>query len=218
MHSLSFNCAGEPLDLFGAKAIGWSRARTLIVADVHLGKASAFRHAGLAVPEQVTTADLTLLTELLRTTAAERLVVLGDLIHARTGQSDSTLEAFHLWRAQHEQLAIDLVLGNHDRSIGSWQEAWRLKVSTELYDAPFVFAHSPRKVAGYYALSGHQHPAVRCAGMRLPCFHFSSDSGVLPAFGSFTGTHVIRPSHTDRVFVVNDGEIAELPQLLLRRA
>ena len=74
-------------------------------------KPAAFRHAGLAVPEQVTNADLELLTELLRSTAAERLVVLGDLIHAATGQSDSTVEAFRLWREQHEQLAIDLVLG-----------------------------------------------------------------------------------------------------------
>lgn len=214
MHSLSFSWAGERLELFGAKAIGWPRARTLIIADLHLGKASAFRHAGLAVPEQVTVADLSLLTELLDYSAPERLVVLGDLIHARTGQTESTLSAFRSWRSRHESLSIELVLGNHDRAIADWQQAWNLKVRTELIDAPFLFTHSSRKLAGFFGLSGHQHPAVRCAGMRLPCFHFSMDSGVLPAFGSFTGTHVVRPVRTDRVFAVNGGEIVEVPQLL----
>jgi uncharacterized protein len=217
MESVSITCAGERLVLFGAKAIGWSRARTLLVADCHLGKAAAFRHAGIAVPEQVTVADLHLLSELIRDSSAQRLVVLGDLFHAPTGQTEATLGAFERWRAEHSQLAIDLVLGNHDSAIQSWPASWGLTLSKHVFDAPFVFAHQPKDVPGYFGLSGHQHPAVRCAGMRLPCFHFSATSGVLPAFGSFTGTHVIRPGRADRVFVVNGGEIAELPELLFGR-
>jgi DNA ligase-associated metallophosphoesterase len=218
MHNISIDCAGEQLDLFGAKAIGWSRARTLLVADCHLGKASAFRHAGIAVPEQVTAADLQLLSDLVRKTAAQRLVVLGDLFHAPTGQSEATLGAFERWRSEHSQLAIDLVLGNHDRAIHAWPACWSMTIAKQVFDAPFVFAHEQTHIPGYFALSGHQHPAVRCAGMRLACFHFSAKSGVLPAFGSFTGTHVIRPGRADQVFVVNGGEIAELPALLFRQA
>jgi hypothetical protein len=38
--------------------------------------------------------------------------------------------------------------------------------------------------------------------LRLPCFHFGAHCGVLPAFGDFTGMHVVRPEAGDRVFVV----------------
>jgi DNA ligase-associated metallophosphoesterase len=214
MDSVSILCAGERLDLFGAKAIGWSRARTLLVADCHLGKASAFRQAGIAVPEQVTVADLQLLSGLVHQTAAQRLVVLGDLFHSRAGQSEATLGAFERWRTAHRELAVDLVLGNHDVAIQGWPASWGVTIAKEVFDAPFVFAHEQKHVPEYFSLSGHQHPAVRCAGMRLPCFHFSATSAVLPAFGSFTGTHVIRPARADRVFVVNGGEIAELPESL----
>jgi hypothetical protein len=48
-------------------------------------------------------------------------------------------------------------------------------------------------------------------GLHLPCFHFGAAVGVLPAFGGFTGTHVVQPSPGDRVFVVADDLVREVP-------
>jgi metallophosphoesterase superfamily enzyme len=44
---------------------------------------------------------------------------------------------------------------------------------------------------------------------RLPCFWFSTDCAVLPAFGDFTGLAEITPVEGDRVFVIAGSEVVE---------
>ena len=210
MNSVEVTIAGEALTLFAEKALFWRRVGTLLAADTHFGKAAAFRHAGIAVPEQVTTIDLQRLTLLIKETRAQRLVVIGDLFHARTGQSKATLDAFHLWRTQHDELRIELLEGNHDVAVGALPELWRIRVLKELREPPFLMTHKESKAPRLYSLCGHVHPSVSCAGMRLPCFHFTASSGLLPAFGSFTGTHTVYPARGDRVFAVSDGEIMDI--------
>jgi metallophosphoesterase superfamily enzyme len=78
--------------------------------------------------------------------------------------------------------------------------------------APFALVHEPAPVRGGYALAGHIHPAVRLAerggqSLRLPCFWFGPRGGVLPSFGAFTGSALVRPRAGDQVFVVADGEV-----------
>jgi hypothetical protein len=43
--------------------------------------------------------------------------------------------------------------------------------------------------------------------LRLPCFFLGERVGVLPAFGGFTGTAVLKPTARDRVYVVADDEV-----------
>jgi metallophosphoesterase superfamily enzyme len=78
-----------------------------------------------------------------------------------------------------------------------------------------AFAHHPEPLAGAYVIAGHVHPAVRLGGaidsLRLPCFHFGAAVGVLPAFGAFTGMHVVRPAPGERVFVVAGDSVRPLP-------
>jgi hypothetical protein len=45
--------------------------------------------------------------------------------------------------------------------------------------------------------------------LTLPCFYFGRDYALLPAFGEFTGTAVVRPRTGERVFVLAEGEIIE---------
>ena len=44
--------------LLAERALYWPRAATLFVADVHLGKAAAFRAGGVPLPRGATAADL----------------------------------------------------------------------------------------------------------------------------------------------------------------
>jgi uncharacterized protein len=64
-------------------------------------------------------------------------------------------------------------------------------------------------------LAGHLHPCITVGRgidrLRLPCFHFGANVGVLPAFGVFTGMHPIDRAPGDRVFVVADNAVHELP-------
>ena len=68
---------GEALDLLTDRAMYWPRTRTLIVADVHLGKDAAFRRAGLAVPQGATPHDLDRLATLITRMGAERLLAVS---------------------------------------------------------------------------------------------------------------------------------------------
>ncbi|HYE06327.1 MAG TPA: ligase-associated DNA damage response endonuclease PdeM [Planctomycetota bacterium] len=215
---LALDWLGERLLLSHERALHWPRTATLIVADVHLGKAAAFRAAGRPVPEACTQADLDRLDALIASTGARRLIVLGDLIHARTGRAPETVAAVAAWRDRRRDLAVVLIRGNHDRHAGDPPGDWRVEVvDDELVECPFVLRHDPASSARGYVLAGHIHPAVRLwqtagGGLRAPCFAFARGQALLPAFGSFTGCHVIEPAHEDRIFVIGPDAVVEAPR------
>lgn len=202
--------AGETVRLLPERALYWERARTLLVADLHLGKAAAFRSAAIPVPGGTTDEGLARLDAALEQTRAERLVILGDFFHARAGRGASLHDATADWRGRRAKLNILLVRGNHDRRAGDPPDAWRFECINEPYcEPPFAFRHHPADDERGYVLAGHVHPAVRLRGparqrLTLPCFWFGPRAGVLPAFGAFTGCARVRPATGDRVFVVAD--------------
>ena len=83
--------------------------RTLLVADVHLGKAATFRAAGMPVPEGSAQADLARLCGLVEQSAAARLIVLGDLFHARRGATEQVFTEFQTARARFPATEVILV-------------------------------------------------------------------------------------------------------------
>ena len=214
--------AGEQLALLPERVIWWERERTLFLADPHFGKASAFRFAGVPVPETVHDADLDRLDQALAKTNARRLVILGDFLHARTGRSEATLMALHHWRSRQSHLEIVLVLGNHDRQAGHPPDAWRIEcVRGPWQAAPFHCCHEPQEIADGFVLAGHLHPSFHLSagndGVSSPCFHFGTRLAVLPAFGSFTGSHSVSPAEHDRIFVVGPDEVIDLSKVTSRK-
>ncbi len=121
---LRIDLAGQSLVLLPERAVLWERESALLVADVHLGKAAAFRAAGLPLPGGTTTETLDRLSAALIRTGARRLILLGDFFHARAGRAARTLEAIASWRARHPDLAVLLVRGNHDRGAGAPPAEW----------------------------------------------------------------------------------------------
>ena len=208
--------AGESLVLLPERAVFWTRTRTLLLADPHFGKSAAFRAAGIPVPRGATTEGLTRLDAALARTAARRVVVLGDFLHAREGRDPESMRVLAEWRGRHADLDVTLVRGNHDRHAGDPPpEVGVSCVTAPALEAPFVFAHHPRESADGYVLAGHLHPGVRLAGRgrqyaRLTCFWFGATLGVLPAFGDFTGLADVEPAPGDRVFVVVEQQVTEI--------
>jgi uncharacterized protein len=210
---------GEELLLLPNKAVWWPGERTLLVADLHIGKAATFRARGVPVPRGTTSATLSALDALLAGwPGARRIVFLGDFLHAPEAHAPATLAALARWRARHAALALTLVRGNHDDRAGDPPAALAIEVADEpLRLGGLALCHHPRAWAGAYTLAGHLHPCVTLGGggahdrLRLPCFHFGPEVGVLPAFGDFTGMHAIRRAPGDRVYVVADGSVAALP-------
>jgi uncharacterized protein len=211
--------AGEEVVLLPERALHWPRAATLFVADVHLGKAASLRAGGVPVPRGATATDLDRLDALLHRTGSRRLVVLGDFIHAAQGRVPALDAAMTAWRARHPDLAIRLVLGNHDRRAGTPPPDWRVGVvaAPHLLDhGPFVLHHEPAIPPTGYALCGHLHPGVRLTGaagdrVRLPCFVLGPDSALLPAFGRLTGLALVRPRAGDTVVAIAGATLHPLP-------
>lgn len=204
--------AGEKVVMLREKALYWPREATLFVADFHLGKAAAFRSAGIPMPSGTTTDNVMRLASAIASTGAKRVVFLGDFLHAKASKAKSTEETFGAWRAKHSAVDLVLVRGNHDTSAGDPREDWNIECVEEgAVLGPFIANHHPEAKRGGYVLAGHIHPAVRLSGdgdsVRLPCFWFAPRVGVLPAFGAFTGSAVVRPREGDRVFVIADGEV-----------
>ena len=103
--------------LLPGRAAFLAATATLLVADVHLGKAATFRNAGIPVPEGSAQADLARLERLVRDTAARRLIVLGDLFHARSGCTQAVFDEFAAARAGMPDTEVLLIAGNHDGGI-----------------------------------------------------------------------------------------------------
>jgi DNA ligase-associated metallophosphoesterase len=203
---LPLEVAGEPVRLDAARAVFWPRRATLLVADVHFGKAQVLREGGVPLPRGSTGADLARLDALLDRHAPRRLLVLGDLVHGR-GDPDATwIARVSAWRAAHARLDCVVVRGNHDRHHDPSRLGFEV-VDGSLHEGPFVFAHEPAPDPRGYVIAGHLHPGVvlrerHAPRARLPAFWFGTAVGVLPAFGRLTGSMPVRAAAGDRVFAV----------------
>ena len=204
--SMAVRVAGETLLLLPEKALYWPAEKMLIVADIHFGKAAAFRALGVPVPRGTTTENLLGLDALVDAHGAEHIVFLGDFLHARAAHASATQQAMLAWRERRSSLRLTLVRGNHDRHAGDPAAQLGIELVDEPHEAgPFAFCHHPDIDTPGYALAGHIHPvyvlATRFDALRLPCFVVGSERMILPSFGSFTGGHAIRPEPGDTVYV-----------------
>ena len=208
--------AGRPVTLLADKAAFLAASRTLLVADAHIGKAVSFRALGVPVPCGTTSETLAVLSALITTWRARRVVFLGDFLHSARSHAAATLGAVARWRRGHAALELVLVRGNHDDRAGDPPPYLRMRVVDEPFELDgFALCHHPRPRPGAYVLAGHLHPCVSLGGrsfdhLRLPCFWLGDEVGVLPAFGAFTGMHPIRCSGADRVFAIADGAVTGL--------
>ena len=70
-----------------------------------------------------------------------------------------------------------------------------------------------------FVFCGHVHPGVRLQGVgrqqiKLPCFYHSTSQLILPAFGAFTGLHILKPKLEDHVYVTTGKEVMEITEKL----
>ena len=206
MKGAMVQAAGETLVLLPEKAVYWPRERMLIIADIHFGKAAAFRSLGVPVPRGTTSENLAGLDALVAAHDARQLVFLGDFLHARAAHANATRLAMLSWRQRHRALGLTLVRGNHDLHAGDPAAALGIALVDEPHKVwPFAFCHHPGIDAPGYGLAGHVHPvyvlATRFDTLRLPCFVVGEQGMILPSFGAFTGGHAVKPGPGERIYV-----------------
>jgi uncharacterized protein len=188
----------------------WEEAKTLVVSDLHFGKTGHFRKSGIAVPQSLYKEDLQRLVSQLQYFQPTRLLVVGDMFHSIENKE---LEWFKKWRFDFPQLTIQLIKGNHDILHADWyKEAGVALHNNELTLAPFRFLHDLQNDTlptnnNTYLFSGHIHPGILLSGMgkqslRFPCFYFTANYCVLPAFSLFTGLALVEQKPGDAVFAI----------------
>lgn len=199
------------------RAAFWREEKTLVITDPHLGKGATFRAFGLPVPGGSTAGDLERLSLLIRRLNPEKLLILGDLIHAAAGKTREVRDLLARWREAFAGLSITLVQGNHDQRAGGPPDEFGVTRSVqELEMGPFLFVHARKNSPSRYVIAGHTHPSVKlltAGGMKesFRCFYFSRDFALLPAFGSFTGSKAVEPKTGDRIFAVHGNDISRVP-------
>ena len=203
--------AGETVHLLGGRALHWPAPRRLLIADLHLGKADVFRHAGIGLPSGGTLHDLARLETLLAATQAHELWILGDVLHGPALPS-RWRDGWNQWRARHDRLRVVALTGNHDRALA--QAGLDIELAgTLVEDGPFALRHEPEPHPALHVLCGHLHPLADLPGMRRrwPAFWLRERMLLLPAFSEFTAGVVPMLGAGEQLVACVEGEAIPLP-------
>lgn len=169
-------------------AIYWPREQTLLVADLHLEKASFYAKGGQMLPPYDSRETLERLALAVRRTGARRVFALGDNFHDSRGTDRLEPHAAGMLAALTRSLDWVWIIGNHDPELGA--EAGGMRVE-ELEIAGMTLRHKARGGSVGPELSGHYHPRliVTARGRRIarPCVVRSENRLILPAFGALAG-------------------------------
>jgi len=215
---LPVDFAGSSVWLLPERALWWPAGRAMFVADLHLGKAAAYRALGQPVPAGTTRENLARLSALLLHYQPRQLVFLGDLLHAAQARTPSVLDGLAAWRESFAALDCVLVRGNHDSRAGDPPDSLGIRVVDEPFVlGPFAACHHPQHHETLGVIAGHLHPALSLYGtgrdsLRLPCFYMEAGLLVLPAFGEFTGGWSVARQPGRRRYPVGDNRVWQLPE------
>jgi len=216
---VNFSIGGQQLWLSPQRCIFWENESALVLSDLHFGKTGHFRKEGIAIPQHVYKEDLQRLVALVQFFKPSSLVIAGDLFHSRMNRE---LELFQKWRHDLSNVEWHLVMGNHDILHEKWYQDSAIVVHKKTMEVgPFLFCHDAADCTDHhafgtsYSFTGHMHPGVTISGMgrqslRFPCFHFTENYCVLPAFSRFTGTYRINPGSNDNVFAIVNNEVLKM--------
>ena len=186
MVPLSF--AGETFIPSPSGALYWPVQEALLVADLHLEKASWFARLGQLLPPYDSHATLTALAAEVERTGATRLYCLGDSFHDRFGCDRLPANARAILMDLTSRLDWVWIVGNHDPGFADHCGG---RIVEEAEVRGIVLRHEAAPNDQRPEISGHFHPKLRLTinGRRIArrCFVASVRKLILPAFGSLTG-------------------------------
>jgi hypothetical protein len=183
-----FSFAAETFEATASGALFWRAERALLVADLHLEKASWFAKTGQLLPPYDSHATLTALAHEVERSGAARLCCLGDSFHDAFGCERLPANARALLTDLAARLDWTWIVGNHDPGFAD-QCGGRIADEVEL--GGIVLRHAALPSETRPEISGHYHPKLRMSlkGRHVSrrCFVVSPSKIIMPAFGSLTG-------------------------------
>lgn len=183
-----FSFCGHDLMALSQGALFWPSRRALLIADLHLEKASWFARLGQMLPPYDSLATLSDLTALATSTGAQEIWCLGDSFHDRSGCERLPAAARDMLTSLTGATRWTWITGNHDA--GLLDPCGGRLVEEEEVDG-LLLRHQAEPAESRPELSGHFHPKLRITrrGRRVSrrCFVATGRKLILPAFGALTG-------------------------------
>lgn len=208
MVPLSF--AGHEFFASPEGALHWPAHGALLVADLHLEKASWFARLGQFLPPYDSLATLQALAAELDRTGVERLYCLGDSFHDRFGCDRLPASARDLLASLTARLDWVWIVGNHD--VGFIDHCGG-RIVEEVEVGGIILRHEAVEHDPRPEMSGHFHPKLRLSlkgrSVSRRCFVASRTKLILPAYGALTGG--LDAGHPEIVRKVGLGASALVP-------
>lgn len=183
-----FSFAGETFEATADGALFWPLQSALLVADLHLEKASWFARFGQFLPPYDSHATLAALSAEVERTGATRLYCLGDSFHDRFGCDRLPSAARELLYGLSSKLDWTWIVGNHDPGFADHCGG---RIEEEVEIGGIILRHEALRDEPRPEISGHYHPKLRLnlRGRHVSrrCFVTSTTKIIMPAFGSLTG-------------------------------
>jgi DNA ligase-associated metallophosphoesterase len=179
---------GRPVQLRVSGALWLEAERTLVAADLHLEKGSAYAARGQLLPPYDTPATLSRLEAEVRALSPRRIVLLGDSFHDARGTERMPARDHARIAALAAVSELVWIVGNHDAEGLNDLPGHR----ADVVEVPgLVLRHEPQPGLAPGEVAGHLHPCARvvAAGRGVRRRSFATDGArlILPAFGAYAG-------------------------------
>lgn len=183
-----FLFGGQRFRVVGDAALFWPAQSVLLVADLHLEKASAYAAGGQFLPPYDSLSTLEELAALTSSCAVTSVICLGDNFHDDGGERRLGGAAAALLRHLTSRFDWTWITGNHDPHLsGRWGGTSVLELNAE----GIFLRHEADPADGAPEISGHFHPKYRAVMRRRMvsrrCFVQTESKIIMPAFGALTG-------------------------------
>lgn len=215
-----FNFAGHEWRIGDSRAVHWPAQNALLVADLHLEKASWFARRGQMLPPYDSRETLERLGAALAETGARRILCLGDNFHDDEGPRRMEPEAQRLLADLARRADLVWITGNHDAGL----EGVAGEVVAELEIDGIALRHEAGNEIDKPEISGHYHPKLRLnikgRTITRPCALRSESRLILPAFGTLTGgmdaaspalIHAMQPATAIDAITIAAGKSVQIP-------
>jgi DNA ligase-associated metallophosphoesterase len=183
-----FSFAGHGFFATPEGALFWPEHSALLVADLHLEKASWFARLGQMLPPYDSIATLSALDRDIERTEARRLYCLGDSFHDRFGCDRLPADARELLASMTARVDWMWITGNHD---AGFIDHCGGRIAEEVEIGGILLRHVAVEGDPTPEMSGHFHPKLRLAmkgrSVSRRCFVASATKLILPAYGTLTG-------------------------------
>lgn len=183
-----FSFCGVEMLALAQGALFLPQRRALLVADLHLEKASWYAGTGQMLPPYDSIATLTELAAIVGETGATEIWCLGDSFHDRHGCDRLPAEARARLIGLTGATRWTWITGNHDPGFADHCGG---DIVAEARIDGLTLRHEADRRDPLPELSGHFHPRLRLTmkGRRIArrCFVASETKLILPAFGALTG-------------------------------